>query len=409
MSSTKYLSSSSNEGIEPVSDEEMDIQEHRLVKNIRERLSKARERDSTDSKNKKTRNSEEPKSRVFVPPQSTINTILESNDPADFIDALFSRPSTRRQNTLSPTTDSHIKIATVISVTPWGSGTASLDSISIYKGDATVHQGHMMIYMSAISRFICTHCISTVEKKNKDEHIERCFFRSPPDLTHYCHVCMTKNTPQSASEHFNSPKHINRMHFIRSIKDQDRYYVDAYGASHLPTSQTGRNTDAFSFPLHYWATRYGLAQANAAPFRISSSKRLYKLMSTLISNKDNGSDDIGSNLAQKSGIIKCFNFFKAELNFGKKLCYPPPKFEDDFVNVQNCFGALQEICFELNERRDTTRADKEAKKREIEKLFETERKQDVNCYIHNSTHPVEYYKNPKALIKTIDAVLSQLE
>lgn len=359
--------------------------------------------------------------------QTSPQRIEVDDDPLAFVEGLYGMATSNTSSSQSKrdkkggVQNHHYIYPTIATERPWIDNRAGYDKASVYANKDIINNvkdikpitiGHMMIHMVNINKYFCTHCLGTIESIKVNDHLAKCFFANLPDHAHYCPLCNSKNTADSAQIHFNSAKHMARAAYITELVKQDYIFVDADGMSHAANSTQSATVAGYAVSTSFLIDRIRIATEIYNKFAISGGKQLFRLMSSLIQNKDKGSDDIGASLVQKNSIVKCFQFFSAEVNARRKLCYPESAVKNDFITVQNCFEALYEINMDMINKLDTTndvKADKRAKINALFKMTTPAEGNDVQCFVCKNKHRIQFYDQPAALCRMIDLLLSQLK
>lgn len=347
--------------------------------------------------------------------------VAEEN-PDEFLDNLYRNNNTSSNKKSKKTTNNENRNVEIIhnigeDYSVWKGQNTSYDTTHIRNnGDVrnktttkpTFH-GHMLIYISSLDKYYCTHCCATIESRLLSDHITKCYFTSPIDKAHYCSICNSRNTAETAPVHFNSAKHMNRFNYINELVKMPYIYVNAAGSSHVKGSKQQEDDGAHAISTAYLVSRLSQAAAVQTRYALSGGKQLFRLMAQIISNRETGSDDVGSNLVQRNAVIKCFNFFKSEVNGRKRLCHVKNAFDTtDFITVANCAEALKEINYDIIDKQPGDLAQKLQKKEKIDKIFAVAPNGAAECNICKLVHDNYYYMQPASIIKVIDMVLSQL-
>ena len=348
-------------------------------------------------------------------------TVIEEN-PDDFLDNLYKNNTAvnKKKNKTQKVSDNrNIEIIHSIAedYSVWKGQNTSYDTAVVRNnGDIknktttkpTFH-GHMLIYIATLDKYYCTHCCATIESRLLSDHLTKCYFTAPIDKAHYCPICNSKNTAETAQIHFNSAKHMNRYNYINELVKMPHIYVNSTGLSHVKGSKQQEDDGAYAISTAYLVTRLAQAAGIQTRYALSGGKQLFRLMAQIINNRETGSDDVGSNLVQRNAVIKCFNFFKSEVNGRKRLCHAKNVFDTtDFITVANCAEALKEINYDIIDKQPGDLAQKLQKKEKIDKIFACAPNGKIECNICKRVHDNLYYMQPAAIIKVIDMVLNQL-
>jgi len=277
-------------------------------------------------------------------------------------------------------------------------------------------EGHMMIFMMRINKYYCTHCMGTIDGHLQEQHVQKCYFDAGTAIPQfYCPCCNARCASRDTYvAHVNSPTHSARIAFLKELMKKPSFYVDHDGVSYVTESNTFKSTEKYIIDTDHLIYRINSTIDFSRNYMLTDGQKLFKLMATLITNKEKSSDDIGTNLVQKNAIIKAFHMYRAEVNMGAVLCHPP-SVPDDFICVSNCAVALKELNYDVINNSGVDETTKAIRRSKIDEFFTAK---DVNgpngtpriveCRICSRNHPMRKYTNPAAIDKIITMTLSKL-
>lgn len=341
--------------------------------------------------------------------------VVNTEDPLAFINALWGEA----ESNLGKSNKSKKNISNDLNLFSFQARTdgsqeqpTAFDQTSITRGE-TILKGHFMIPMSAIQKYFCTHCLGTIDERLVHDHKSKCFNTKPGEYSSfYCPCCNAKNTSENCDAHFNSAKHASRMAYIKElIRMKSKIYVNATGVSHVSGSTTSQNGDKVD--LEFLVERIRLSEFLYNKYKISGGKQLFRLMNSIIQNKEHGNDELAVTLAQRNAIVKTYLNYLAEVNGQRVLCHPAFDGEsEDFIRVQNCADALKEINIDIISRNNKIdEATKMKQKAQIDQIFgqTIDATRVAKCHICGLDHAVKYYTNSAALCKMIQLMINQLK
>ena len=178
-----------------------------------------------------------------------------------------------------------------------------------------IFHGHMLIYIPTPDKYYCTHCCAIMESRLLSDHLTECYFIAPTDKAHYCSICNIKNTPETASFHFNSAKHMLRYKYINELIKNTHIYVNAAGVSHTRGSKQQEDDGAYAIDTTYLVDRLIHTASMQTRYSLTRGEQLYKLIARMINdgettcNRETAPDDVRYNLIRR----KCLSFFKPEV------------------------------------------------------------------------------------------------
>lgn len=292
----------------------------------------------------------------------------------------------------------------------------TFDQTTIQKPSGEI-LGHAMVIMSRIRKYYCTHCLGSIDAHLADQHVQKCYFEPGIGVpTFYCSCCNARcGSRDSYVLHVNSPAHASRIAFLKELVKKKVFYIDNDGVSYVSDSNTAKSIDKHTVSTEHIHYRINSTSEAAKPYMLTDGQKLFKLMSSLIVNKEKSSDDIGTNLVQKNAIIKAFNMYRAEVNMGFQLCHPPSNV-DDFICVVNCASALKELNYDVVNNSTVDETTKAIRRAKIDEIFQVKEipngnggHRTVECRICDATHAMKRYVNASAIDKTITMTLSKLQ